>query len=38
MARHIGFVTELPKGEFVSFFVGSIRFQNTEVTVHGLKH
>jgi hypothetical protein len=38
MAQHIGFVTELPNGEFVSFFVGLIRFQNAEATVHGLKH
>jgi hypothetical protein len=38
MAQRIGFVTELSNGEFVSFFVGSIRFQNTEITIHGLKH
>jgi hypothetical protein len=33
----LGFVTELPKGGLVSFFVDSIRFQNAEATVHGLK-
>jgi hypothetical protein len=26
------------RNKCVSFFVGSIRFQNTEVNVHGLKH
>ena len=38
MVRHIVFVTELPKGEFVSIFVGFIRFENVEATVYGLKH
>jgi hypothetical protein len=30
----MGFVTELSKGEFVSFFVSIIQFQNTEATIH----
>ena len=35
LARHFGFVTELPKGEFVSSCVGLIQFQNADATVHG---
>jgi hypothetical protein len=38
MPRHIGFVTELPKGEFGSTFVGLIRLKNTEAIVYRMKH
>jgi hypothetical protein len=38
MPQHIGFITKLPKGEFVSIFVGLIWFQNSETTIHGMKH
>jgi hypothetical protein len=38
MPWHIGFVTELLKGEFVSIFVGLIWFQNVEATIHKMKH
>jgi hypothetical protein len=34
----LGFVTKLPKGAFVSIFVGLIRFQNAKANVYGLKH